>query len=108
MLLEAILLFLWHLFKYPALRASCYRFFGYRRFEAIFDRCFVRTESGIYVLCPADTMPNDRIVLLQGGNVLMALRPYGENWMLVGECFVYGAMYGDFWDQDRCELLWIE
>lgn len=77
-------------------------------FEFVFNRCFVRTEDGDYGLCPPDTKPNDRLVLLQGANVPIVLRPSGKNWILVGECYIYGVMYGELWDQDRCEMLWIE
>lgn len=76
--------------------------------EAVYDRCLVRSEKGLIALCPRGTMKNDKIVLLQGANVPFVLRPSGDNWVLVGECYMYEAMYGHLWDQDRCEMLWIE
>lgn len=87
---------------------SWVEFVQYRYSSAVFGRRFVRTETGGYGMCPPDTKPNDRLVLLQGANVPIVLRPSGKNWILVGECFVYGVMYGERWDQDRCEMLWIE
>lgn len=76
--------------------------------KATFDRRFVRLEWGMFALCPRETMQNDRIVLLQGANVPLVLRPSGKNWLLVGECFKYGIMYGQLWDQEQCKMLWIE
>lgn len=75
---------------------------------AIYDRCFVRLAKGRYALCPRDTMQNDRLVLLQGANVPWVVRPSGKNWVLVGECFVYGIMYGEHWNPELCKMLWIE
>lgn len=74
----------------------------------LIDRCFVATEKGIYGLCPRGTMPGDRVFLLQGAIVPLVLRPSGEKWVLVGECYIHGAMYGELWDPNRCEMLWIE
>lgn len=100
--------------------ASFHRVFfgGYARAErwtdfiwgvgVVFDRCFVRLTNGRYALCPRDTMQNDRLVLLQGANVPWVLRPSGKNWVLVGECFVYGIMYGEHWKPELCKMLWIE
>lgn len=81
---------------------------GHPNLRECFDRRFVKTRGGCYGLCHRDTMPNDRLVLLQGANVPIVLRPSGERWLLVGECYLYGAMYGELWDQDRCQMLWIE
>lgn len=104
----AIQSFYWH-FSFDNVSAkSWFDFVRYRDSEAVFGRCFVTAGSGAYGLCPPGTMPNDRLVLLQGGNVPYVLRPSGSNWTLIGECFMYGAMYGELWDQDRCEMLWIE
>lgn len=101
--------FRWQLLGRTAVAETWFRFIYYRgSIRAIFDRCFVRSEQGNYGLCPRDTMENDRLVLLQGANVPLVLRPSGQNWILVGECFFYGVMYGEIWDQDRCEMLWIE
>jgi hypothetical protein len=82
--------------------------YAYWQLTAVWNRRFVKTRGGWYGLCPRDTMPNDKIVLLQGGTVPIVLRPSGERWVLVGECFLDGAMYGELWDQERCQMLWIE
>lgn len=99
----------WHLLGRTSVAKTWFKFLYCRgSFRATYDRCFVRSEEGGYGLCPRDTMENDRLVLLQGANVPLVLRPSGQNWMLVGECYIYGVMYGEIWDQDRCEMLWIE
>lgn len=101
--------YFWFQLKWDKILAKSWmEFFRDRYSSAAFGRCFVRAETGAYGLCPRDTKPNDRLVLLQGANVPIVLRPSGKNWILVGECFVYGVMYGELWDQDRCEMLWIE
>lgn len=101
--------YFWLQLKWDKIRAKSWmEFFKNRYSSAVFGRCFVRTETGAYGMCPPDTKPNDSLVLLQGANVPIVLRPSGKNWILVGECFVYGVMYGEIWDQDRCEMLWIE
>ncbi|RGP68689.1 hypothetical protein FSPOR_5159 [Fusarium sporotrichioides] len=37
----------------------------------------------------------DSIVLLSGCNTPLILRESGEDWKLIGECYVHGAMYGE-------------
>ena len=37
----------------------------------------------------------DKICVLFGGEVLFILRPAGENYKLVGECYVHGLMHGE-------------
>lgn len=99
----------WQLLGRTADAETRFKFIYSRRgIGAIFDRCFVRSAEGSYGLCPRDTVQNDRLVLLQGAKVPLVLRPSGQNWTLVGECYIYGAMHGEIWDQDRCEMLWIE
>lgn len=104
----AIQIFRWQI-VWDEISAS-HRFdsFHDRSHETLRGRRVVRTENGVCGLCPQDTRPDDKLVLLQGANVPMVLRPSGKNWTLVGECFIFGAMYGELWDQERCEMLWIE
>ncbi|KAG8161024.1 hypothetical protein KVR01_009288 [Diaporthe batatas] len=92
----------------PLFEPECLVFFHDWHTKAMVGHCVVWTDNGRYALCPGGTMPGDRLCLLQGANVPILLRPSGENWTLVGECYTEGAMYGELWDPERCEPLWIE
>lgn len=66
------------------------------------ERCFFVTEDGKYGLCPWMAREGDVIVLLSGGQVPYLLRPVeassegNETFEFVGECFVEGIMYGEY------------
>lgn len=72
------------------------------------NRRLVRTDEGDIALCPKETAVNDKLVLLQGSDVPFILRPIGEHWQIVGECYAHVLMDGSAWDESRCEMLWIE
>lgn len=61
------------------------------------------TSDGTVCLLPGATQPGDSLALLRGGRVPFVLRKCGENWKLVGECYVHGVMEGELWDISRCE-----
>lgn len=54
-------------------------------------RCFFRTASGYYGLGPP-VEKGDIVCVLFGGTTPYCLRPVGPNYLLVGECYVYGLM----------------
>ncbi|KAI0551346.1 heterokaryon incompatibility protein-domain-containing protein [Xylaria curta] len=74
------------------------------------DPCFFFSHNGYHGLCPWTAREGDIVVLLDGGNVPYLLRPVGkktienekeaqiEEFELVGECFVQGIMYGEFFE----------
>jgi hypothetical protein len=66
-----------------------------------FSRPFLST-TGYVGLCSEDVEPGDEIVIVIGADVPYAVRPRddGESYTLVGECHVYGIMYGEFMQQD--------
>lgn len=74
---------------------------------ATVGRSFVRSDRGYLCLAPGETEPGDHICVLLGGHVLYVLRPAGESFHLVGECYVHGFMDGQAMDLLRngtCEL----
>lgn len=77
-------------------------------FSRLNNRRLVRTDGGDIALCPKETEVNDKLVLLQGSDVPFILRPVGDHWQIVGECYVHVLMDGSGWDESRCEMLWIE
>ncbi|KAI1752338.1 heterokaryon incompatibility protein-domain-containing protein [Xylaria castorea] len=78
------------------------------------DPCFFVSHNGYHGLCPWTAREGDIVVLLDGGNVPYLLRPVGkktiengkviqigEEFELVGECFVQGIMYGEFFERQE-------
>ena len=59
------------------------------------NRIFARTRGGYYVLGPGVMEVGDIICVLFGGKLPFCLRPRGEYYLLVGECYVYGLMEGE-------------
>lgn len=59
------------------------------------NRIFAKTEKGYYVLCPKVTQPGDVVCVLFGGKLPFCLRPLGDRYLLVGECYVHGLMNGE-------------
>lgn len=72
------------------------------------NRRLARTDGGHIALCPKETAVKDKLVLLQGSDVPFILRPIGDRWQIVGECYAHLLMDGSAWDESRCEMLWIE
>lgn len=72
------------------------------------NRRLARTDGGDIALCPKETAVKDKLVLLQGSDVPFILRPIGDRWQIVGECYAHVLMDGSAWDESRCEMLWIE
>lgn len=58
-------------------------------------RSFGVTRKGYYLLGPDVIEEADVVVVLFGGRVPFLLRPYGNWWKLLGECYVHGVMDGE-------------
>jgi hypothetical protein len=54
------------------------------------------TNSGYLGFGPKHMKCRDRIVIFDGAETPYVLRPYGNNYLAVGPCFVRGWMYGDY------------
>jgi len=61
-------------------------------------RVFARTKKGYYVLGPAVMREGDVVAVLYGGKMPFVLRPWGRDFLLVGECYVHGLMKGEALD----------
>lgn len=58
--------------------------------------CFATTvRRGLYVLAPTAVKEDDVLCVLFGGATPYILRRRGSTWLLVGECFAYGMMFGE-------------
>ena len=77
-----------------------------RLFCVPIDRRFTWTTSGRWVNIPYTAISGDCIALLAGGRVPYVLRKVGDGkWSIVGDAYVSGAMYGEEWDESKCEKM---
>lgn len=53
------------------------------------------SDEGYYILGPDVMEPGDVVVVLYGGKVPFVLRPEGNWWKLLGECYIHGVMAGE-------------
>ncbi len=56
---------------------------------------FFLTSGGYMGLAPAGTKKDDHICIFLGCSVPLVLREVGEEFLLIGECFVLGLMDGE-------------
>ncbi|KAK8850936.1 HET-domain-containing protein [Apiospora arundinis] len=63
-------------------------------FRAVNHRRFAKTAGGYYALCPELTEEGDLVVVFMGYQTPFILRPTGDEFLLVGECYVHGIMQG--------------
>lgn len=52
-------------------------------------------RGGLYVLAPTAVKKGDVVCVLFGGATPYILRRHGSRYLLVGECFAYGMMFGE-------------
>ncbi|KAI1116436.1 heterokaryon incompatibility protein-domain-containing protein [Nemania sp. NC0429] len=72
------------------------------------DRRLCTTTNGLIGLAPPNSVPGDRVALLQGGRVPVVLRQGVDGYRLVGEAYVHGAMYGELMDTQKMTLIQIK
>ena len=64
-----------------------------------FDRNTLFTlKDGYFGIGPPGTRKGDRLCILLGCEFPLVIRPQGQQFVLVGSCYVYGAMRGEFID----------
>jgi hypothetical protein len=68
----------------------------------------IYTSQGYMGLAPEATKKGDSIALLKGGRLPFVLGKEGENWAVLGSCYIHGIMYGEGFDEKRCETMWIQ
>ena len=71
-------------------------------------RPLFRTAAGRIGLGPPLARDGDQIFLCSGGRLPLVLRKSGENWSLVGDCYIDSMAHGEYWNEDRCERIWLE
>jgi hypothetical protein len=58
-------------------------------------------------LGPKGMISGDLIALFEGGKVPYVIRAEGEEYKLIGECYVHGMMCGESFIEARCQRLWL-
>jgi hypothetical protein len=64
------------------------------------------TESGYIGLASGKVQIGDQIWLLKGLRTPIVLRAMGkeDGWRVVGDAYMHGIMYGEGFDEEKCEL----
>jgi hypothetical protein len=62
---------------------------------AITGRKYFVSADGYIGLVPKAAQEGDMICIFMGGMTLFIIRPAGENYKLVGACYVHGLMHGE-------------
>jgi hypothetical protein len=63
--------------------------------QASTRRRFFRTGEGYYGIGPLIIKEGDVVCVLLGGRTPFILRRVGDDYSLVGECYVHGFMHGE-------------
>ena len=56
---------------------------------------FFVTANGFYGISDASIQHGDEIYILLGCPVPLLIRRLGLDWVVVGDCYVFGMMYGE-------------
>jgi len=64
-------------------------------------RTLGRTEKGHIVLIPEKSAIGDYVMLIDAARTPFILRQKQRNWILIGEAYIYGMMFGEAWDEKR-------
>lgn len=76
--------------------------------QACHNRRIIKTSREYFGLVPVDTRRGDVVALFAGSRVPLIIRPTGQRWRLVGECYIHGVMDGEAFDEGGCKCMWIE
>lgn len=71
----------------------------------MFQRRLARTAKGYLELVPTEAEAGDTVAILKGGKLPLVLRARKGQWELIGESYVHGVMYGETFDEARCEAI---
>ena len=71
-------------------------------------RRMFRTQDGYVGLGPQYLQSGDQVALFEGGKLPFIIRGNGsEQYELIGDCIVHGAMSGELYDPKKCSKFWI-
>lgn len=91
------------------------RFFGIENPEMAFrtkvagmiNRQAMKTSQRSVGMVPGIAKVDNVIVLLKGGRLPFVVRQRGEEWELIGDCYVHGITNGEAWEENKCEKMWL-
>lgn len=74
--------------------------------EMALGRRLAVTQGGYLCLAPAGAREGDAVVLARGGRLPLVLREVETGASeLVGDCYVHGIMYGEAFEEDKCQTI---
>lgn len=73
--------------------------------RSIDDRCLFISEKGYLGLGPANAREKGRVCIVFGALVPFILRPESEHYVLIGESYIHGVMYGELIDEPVKDLV---
>lgn len=78
-----------------------------QRIKASVARTFVPTEKRYMGLVSGQVKVGDQIWLLKGSKVPIVLRKCenNETWIVIGDAYIHGIMYGEAFEEDKCEQI---
>ena len=71
------------------------------------NRRLVRTKKGYLGLAGDVVRVGDLVVLCEGGKLPLVVRKAGQMQKLVGDCYIHGIMYGEAFEETKCQRMWI-
>ena len=72
--------------------------------SAIMGKRFFTTQGGFIGLAPSRTVRGDLVCVLKGATVPFILRQTDKGYVLVGECYCHGIMYGEAMQKRDLEM----
>jgi hypothetical protein len=67
-----------------------------------------KTEKGYLGLGPRSLKDRDKVALLKGGMVPLVIRKTDKYFELVGDCYIYGIIYGEAFSEEACRVIWLK
>jgi Heterokaryon incompatibility protein (HET) len=69
--------------------------FAWRMRPVVKGRRMIQSHKGYLGIVPGGTKIGDYICVLLGGDMPFILRPCGDHYVLIGECYIHGLMEGE-------------
>ncbi|KAL4778616.1 HET-domain-containing protein [Aspergillus varians] len=65
------------------------------------NRAMFSTSYGYVGMAPKGSRVGDRVAIFEGGSVPFIIRRWGQNWQVVGACYVHGCMHGEAFSPEK-------
>ncbi|KAH7317392.1 hypothetical protein BKA65DRAFT_600054 [Rhexocercosporidium sp. MPI-PUGE-AT-0058] len=69
-------------------------------------RKLIRTKKEFLGLVHSGARAGDSIALLEGGALPLVIRRSGDDWVVVGDGYIHGAMHGELFKEKKCKPFW--